>query len=457
MPTDVAATELLEMVGAPSADARLEIDGSDPVLPTRLALGEAAAAVIAAFGTLVASLWQLRGGNRQLVRVDVRHAAASLLSMAINRIDGEPLPVSERQTAGKGLYEASDGRWVQVHDGFPHLADGLSQLLECPLDRDSLTAAVSQWNSFELEDALAARGLCGSVARTPAEWRSHPQALAVGDAPVVVEKVGDAPVEEWRSAPTPLAGCRVLDLTRLLAGPLSTQLLASFGADVLKVSSPRLPSVEAFDIDTGHGKRAAHIDLDDPDGVRSLQELVSAADVFVDSYRGGSLARRGFGAEALADMRPGIVAVSVSCFGHVGPWSTRPGFEQIAQAATGLSVLHGGERSPALLPAAVTDYMTGYFAALGTVEALRRRATEGGSWAVRASLSQTGAWLARTARLVDELPAAGASFDDLIMSTHTPWGELTHLRPPLQMDETPPAWSRPPVPLGTHPPAWLSS
>ena len=187
----------------------------------------------------------------------------------------------------------------------------------------------------------------------------------------------------------PLSGVRVLDLTRVLAGPTCARTLAEHGAEVLHVRSPKLPSIEPFVIDTNPGKRSCFLDLDRREDVERMRALVRDAHVFSQGYRPGALARRGFSPEELAQMRPGIIAVSIDCYGHEGPFAGRPGWEQLAQTVTGMAHEHAGDEHPALVPAAINDYTTGYLGALGVMCALARRTTEGGSWHVRVSLART--------------------------------------------------------------------
>jgi crotonobetainyl-CoA:carnitine CoA-transferase CaiB-like acyl-CoA transferase len=249
---------------------------------------------------------------------------------------------------------------------------------------------------------------------------------------------------------------RVLDLTRVLAGPTCARTLAEHGADVLHVAAPALPTIDLFEMDTGHGKRQAYLDLNEPAAAETLRGLVRGADVFSQGFQLGSLARRGFGPEQLMQLRPGIIYVSENAFGHDGPWQGRPGWEQLAQSTTGVAVIQGGAR-PTLAPAAMNDYTTGYFAALGAITALRRRATEGGSWLVTVSLSQTSMWYERLGHDLDPL-SAGDTLEvaPFLEERDTPYGRMTHLRPPLRMSETSPHWALPTAPLGSGEPVWVS-
>ena len=246
-------------------------------------------------------------------------------------------------------------------------------------------------------------------------------------------------------------------MTRALAGPTHGRHLADLGAEVLLLTSPHLPNARDALIETSHGKRSALLDLDAPDGPVTLERLAQGADVFADSYRGGALEARGFGAESLVGMRPGIVRVSITCYGDVGDWRERRGFEPIAQAATGLSVAAGDGGVPGSLPGTVCDYLTGCLAALGTVAALRRRTRVGGSYRVGASLVQTAMWIADAGADLD--PATAAGLGDLgpwMVRHETRFGALQHLLPPFDLPATPMHWSRAAMPPGTDPPEWLA-
>jgi len=434
------------------------VTGADPVLETAFPVGEAAAAALMAGGVAAARLHRLRGGPAQTVGVDVAAAAASLLGFLLQSqpAGGAPVQLDRLNPPTTAFFQCGDGRWIHLHGGFPHLNDGILELLGCANTQEAVEAAVTGWDARQLEDALAERRLCGAVLRTYDEWADHPQGAALGAlAAVEIDRIGDAPATGWRPAARPLSDIRVLDVTRVLAGPASGRTLASYGADVLRIASPHLPFVQPFVVDTGHGKRSAFLDLRDRDQAQRFRELAGEADVFTDGYRNGSLARHGFDPESLAELRPGIVAVSISCYGEVGPWTERAGWEQLAQTTSGLAHAHSDPGSPALIPAAATDYTTGYLAAWGTMEALYRRATEGGSWRVRVSLCQTAQWLLRLGPRCD--PGEHTGFGDvrrLQTKSATPYGELRHLAPAVQMSVTPPRWEQPTVPLGHDAPEW---
>ena len=307
---------------------------------------------------------------------------------------------------------------------------------------------------------MAAAGACAGLARTPAEWDDSEQGRILAARPVVeITKIGESDPEPFGEGERPLAGIRVLDLTRVLAGPTCARTLAQYGAEAMVISSPNLPSVPYFVSDTGHGKLAAFVDLATTEGRSTLQTLIRKSDVFSQGYRQGALSRLGFGPAALALLRPGIVVAEINCYGHEGPWRSRPGWEQLGQTVTGMAIVHGGAAGPKLQPGAVTDYTTGYLAAFGSLVALNRRARYGGSYLVRVSLAQTAMWirslgLAGEDRLEEVETIRPDEIRTFSIRSETGFGPVTHLRPAVQMSATPTFWQRPVVPLGTHPPRW---
>jgi crotonobetainyl-CoA:carnitine CoA-transferase CaiB-like acyl-CoA transferase len=446
-------------------DADVEISGVDPVLPSPHHLGEGAAVARALTGIAAADLWRLRGGDGQTVSVDVAHAAASLRSyvhtVPVDEARRRPLSVGVSTERVIGIYATADGRHVQLHGSFndgPAVLEVLG--LSAPSSQEEIASAVAQRSALELEDAFIERRLCGGMVRSRAEWAEHPQGRALaGRAVVTITRIGDAPPEPLPLGDRPLSGTRVIDLTRVLAGPTVAKTLAEHGADVLHVSAPGLERGGPFEIDTGIGKRQTHVDLRDPVGTATMRRLLRDADVFSQGYRRGTIARRGFGPEDAASMRPGIVYVSENCYGPVGPWAERPGWEQLAQAATGMSHREGvaaPDGVPRLAPAAVNDYTTGFFGAYGAMVALGRRVTEGGSWHVEVSLSATSSWYQSLGDDLDADAAGRIDVEPFLDEMDTDCvGRLRFLRPAVGMSLTPPRWDLPPSDQGTHEPAWL--
>src|SRR5882762_9407624 len=308
----------LDLTGAfvaPAGDERaraVEVTGdTDARLPTPFRIGETGAAALAAVGLAVADLWALRTGRRQDVAVDARQATASLRSGHYMKMDGAP--VSTERNAVMGVYPARDGRWSYLHCNFPnHRAAALS-VLGVPEDREAVRQAVAKWDALALEEAIIAAKGAGGMVRTMEEWAKHPQAAAIASLPLMESvKIGESSPEKLPDGDRPLSGIRVLDLTRVLAGPTCARTLAEHGADVLKITGAHLPNLGYQEYDTGHGKLAAYLDLREPNDLETLRGLVREADVFSQGYRPGALGNRGLSPEALAQLRPGIVFVSLS-------------------------------------------------------------------------------------------------------------------------------------------------
>src|SRR5258705_9118350 len=238
--------------------------------------------------------------------------------------------VSTERNTVMGVYPAKNGRWSYLHCNFPnHRAAALS-VLGVPEDREAVRKAVAQWDALELEEAIIAAKGAGGMVRTMDEWAKHPQAAAIASLPLMeIVKIGETSPEKLPDGDRPLSGIRVLDLTRVLAGPTCARTLAEHGADVLKITGAHLPSLGYQELDTGHGKLSAELDLRASGDLDILRALVRKADVFSQGYRPGTLATRGLSPEELAAIRPGLVYVSLSAFGNPGPWAQRLGFSAV--------------------------------------------------------------------------------------------------------------------------------
>ena len=468
MPHEALRT-ILAVAGWPDklAAAVTFTGGTDPVLPTPFRIGVAGAATVAASGLAAAELWELRTGRRQQVAVDLRQATASLRSGHYMSLGEGKL--SAARNSIMGVYPSRDGRWSYLHCNFPNHRAAALKVLGVAEDRDAVARAVTKWDAADLEEAVIAAKGAGGMARTNEEWAKHPQATAIAALPLLeIIRIGDSAPEPLLAAKRPLSGIRVLDLTRVLAGPTCARTLAEHGADVLKITAAHLPNLGYQEWDTGHGKLSAQLDLRVPSDVETLRALVRRADVFSQGYRPGSLANRGLSPEELAALRPGLVYVSLSAFGHTGPWASRRGFDTVVQTVSGMTIrqaeaLPGKTPGPQFYPVSAIDYCTGYLMAFGAMVALTRRAREGGSWLVRISLAQVGKWIADRG----EVPAAAlndvpveftpAELEHWSMVSETPSGPLRHLKPVVQLSETQPHWARASVPLGYHPPEWPSA
>ncbi len=444
--------------GSEEALERVTIEGADPVLPSVFRVGTAAAAVTAATGLAASELWRARTGRAQTVAVAMRAAAINFRCERYLRIDdGEP-PGSWDPLAG--YYRTGDGGWIQLHTNFPHHRQGVLDLLDCEPTREAVKAAVALRRGADLEERLAERGMCVGFLRSTEHWRRHPHGEALATLPLFeIDRLGDAEEEPLANGSRPLEGVRVLDLTRVIAGPVCGRELASHGATVLRVAGPRLPSFPSLVIESGRGKLSAFVDLEDEEGRARLRALVREADVFVQGYRPGALAARGFSPQDVARLRPGIVYVSLSAYGRRGPWSERRGFDSLVQTVSGIAqagMEAAGVGRPRPLPCQALDHASGFLAAFGAMIGLGRRIAAGGSWHVRLSLAQTGRWIESLGR-IDGLDCTDPGFSDvgdLLESRESPFGKITHVKSPVGLSETPPHWRLPPVPLGTHPPEW---
>ena len=457
---------LLPIAGWPEQRAREPqvTGGKDPILPTPFRVGESSAAVLAAIGIAVSDLWESRTGRCQDVVVDTRQATASLRSGKYMQMDG--VDVSTERNTVMGVYPAKNGRWSYLHCNFPNHRAAALGVLGVPEDREAVRNAVAHWDALELEEAIIAANGAGGMVRTMEEWAQHPQAAAIASLPLIeIVKIGDSPPEKLPDGDRPLSGIRVLDLTRVLAGPTCARTLAEHGADVMKITGAHLPNIGYQEYDTGHGKLSANLDLREQKDRETLRGLVRESDVFSQGYRPGTLGNRGFSPEELAQLRPGIVYVSLSAFSHVGPWASRRGFDTVVQTVSGITnrqgeLFPGPDPGPQFYPVSAIDYLTGYLMAFGALVALERRTREGGSWLVRISLAQTGRWLVGQGQVpyndVKDVPKefTPEEIDRWSIESDTPVGRLRHLGPVVRLSETQPHWARPSVPLGYNEPVW---
>ena len=435
----------------------VDLSGADPVLPSSFAVGMAAQSSIAAAALAACELGHVRGQARQRVGVDMAHAA--LECEGFFSVDGV---TPDAWDPFSGLYACSDG-WVRVHTNFAHHRDGALDLLglsRTTARREDAERALRNWKALDFEQAAADRGLVVSALRSFAEWDAHPHAQAIAAQPLLtLERIGVAPplaLPTLRADQLPLTGIRVLDLTRIVAGPVAGRTLAAFGADVMLVNSPHLPNIGVI-AESSRGKLSCHLDLHAPEHRRAMDVLVSNADVFVQGYRPGGLEALGYGAQALAERRPGIVVVSLSAYGEQGPWSQRRGFDSLVQAATGFNLAEAeavGAAKPQALPMQILDHASGYLMAFATAAAKARQLQEGGSWHVRVSLAQTGHWLRSLGRVATGFAVSESDRQPYLDTYASGFGSLVAVRPTPQLSRTPARWSRPSVPPGTHAPGW---
>jgi crotonobetainyl-CoA:carnitine CoA-transferase CaiB-like acyl-CoA transferase len=429
------------------------------VLPSRLAATELALGSVAAAATAAAALTHARGGSLPIARVEGRRVSAAFRSDRLLRVDGRGMNGFAELSR---FWPAADG-WVRTHGNYPHHRARLLRALELPAGAgaDEVAAAMARRAARDVERALADIGGIGVAVRTPAEWRLEAPAAAVDAQPLVAWRdLGGGGGRTLDPAPTgpilPMAGVRVLDLTRVIAGPVATRTLALLGADVLRVDSPRLPEIEWQHVDTGMGKRSTLLDLDDADDAARFEALLASAHVLVTGYRPAALARFGLEPADVAARHPGLVVAALSAWGVTGEWGGRRGFDSIVQAATGIAMAESSDgTTPGALPAQALDHATGYLLAAGVMHALARQLGGAGGIAVEMSLARTAHWLldAVPGETADGLPAV----DDLLREQDTASGRLRYPLPAVQVAGGPDDWETVGGRWGSDPPDWAGT
>ena len=441
----------------------VDVPGREPVLASSFPVATALQASLGAAALAAAQVGATRGGPRQTVSVDALDAVREGAGRFV--LDGRTPEVWDKVS---GLYACGGDThpgWVRIHANFAHHRDGALRLLGLPsgsqTERAQVALALRVWQAEDFEQAAADAGLVVAAVRRFDRWDAHPQSAAVAALPVVaVDRFGDAapapPGPPLAAGQRPLQGVRVLDLTRILAGPVAGRTLAAYGADVMLVNSPHLPNIESI-AETSRGKLSVHLDLKTPAGRDTLRGLVRQADVFLQGYRPGALAALGFGPDELARLRPGIVCLSLAAYGDAGPWAGRRGFDSLVQTATGFNHAEAaafGVAEPRALPLQVLDYSAGFLLAFGAQAALLRRAQEGGCWQVRVSLARTAQWLRGLGRCSGFQAVSKPDFSDAMETTASGFGELQAVRHAARFSHTPAQWLRPSMPPGSHPPVW---
>jgi CoA-transferase family III len=466
-----------------SVDAlqRATLTGQDPVLPSSFAVGAAAQASIAAAALAATQVGLLRGMPAHTVGVDMQHAALECLTHYA--IDGRVPNIWDKYS---GIYRAQDG-WVRIHANFAHHRDGALALLGLragdATSKADVERALQAWRAEDFEQTAAERGLVVAALRTHAQWQAHAQAAATATQPLfAIEDIAVPAIFHWASgqlasqnqrwrAPVqpagltpvlPLQGLRVLDLTRILAGPICGRALAAYGADVLLVNAPHLPNIEAI-ADTSRGKRSAQLDLRTVQGKAVLRQLIADADIFVQGYRPGALQALGFGPEEAAAINPHIVYVSLSAYGDHGPWAQRRGFDSLVQTATGFNAdesaaagLNLATDAPRALPMQILDHATGYLMAFAALAALVQQKQQGGARHVRLSLARTGQWLRTLGRVDNGFSVTKPSLEPYLYTEPSGFGQLTGLAHSARLSGAQLKWALPSMPPGTHAPEWLS-
>jgi CoA-transferase family III len=412
-----------------------------------------AAAAVGLGAISIADLLDAGGFQRPAITVD-RTLASAWFAYSL-RPQGWTLPPTWDPLAGD--YETSDG-WVRLHTNAPHHRDAALRVLGCAPEPADVVHAVRKRSALDVESSVVEVGGCAAAMRSVAHWRSHPQGQALSSEPLAwVTRTEGVAERGWVPDPTrPLRGVRVLDLTRVLAGPVSTRFLAGYGASVLRIDPPGWDEAVACEVTLG--KRCARVDARLQAGREVLRQLLAQADVFVHGYRPGALEALGLGEAERDAIRPGLIDVSLDAYGWSGPWKGRRGFDSLVQMSTGIAdrgrTWSGGEK-PHPLPFQALDQATGYFMAALVVMGLKTRMTTGQGTRARCSLARTAHFLIEQGGdPVDGRPAelGGARISDEIEETS--WGPAKRLVPPAVIHGVPMRWDLPAVKLGSHPPSW---
>ncbi|MGW5048136.1 CoA transferase [Streptomyces griseoluteus] len=440
--------------------ARLVCVERPGALIARLPVQRLARACVGTCALAAAELGALRAGLGTVPRavVDDGAVVTAFHSERLLRIDGRA-PVNFAPLSR--FWRAANG-WVRTHANYPHHQQRLLGALGLPdgAGPEDVERLLLERSALDIEETVYAAGGLAVALRTPGQWAAHPQGAEVARRPLVERGPAGAPsarrlppLERELGPLLPAAGLRVLDLTRVLAGPVATRALALLGADVLRVDAPGLPELPDQHADTGFGKRSASLDL--AAGAAALNDLLASADVVVTGYRPGALDRFGLSPEALAERYPGLVVAQISAWGAYGPWGERRGFDSLVQVATGIAATEGSTVEPGALPAQALDHGSGYLLAAGILRALVERSRDGRGRLVRLALARTAHWLTDEAGR-DPRPG-GPDYegpDAWLAERDSPLGRLRYARPPVSFTGGPGDWAAAPVPPGSSPAAW---
>jgi hypothetical protein len=471
--TDIASEVWQGLGGDPGCLDRLTVTGPAHVLPSSFPVTAVATGSIAAATMAAAELWRLRGGPTAPVEVDTVHAAG-LACRSELFVELPDQHIGGIWDSIAGVYATSNG-WIRLHTNFRRHRAAALQVLDLPtepgaqVERSDVAAIVARWGAIELEEAIYRSGGCAAVLRSADQWRATPQARKLAERPRVALTPlggddGEHPVPGLPSdagPDRPLAGLRVLDLTRVIAGPVAGRFLAAYGADVLRIDGPDPEDSPALIGDMTVGKRSAVLDLHDGRERMRFDRLVADADVVLTAYRPGVMEGFGYDPAGLAKIRPGVVVGTLSAYGEVGPWGMRRGFDSLVQMVTGIA--DEGRRAvgvdkPVPLPCQLLDHASGYMLAAGVLTGLARRraAGRGGGWLVDVSLARTAGWLEGLPRdgAVDIDDQAESLPSDLAVEFDGPLGHSRHVTCPCRIDGATAAWTGPPRPLGHDQPTW---
>jgi len=469
---------ILSGIGLSAADSggKITFYGKDPIIPSRFRFGSMAAIALAAKAIAVASIWKFRSGEGQDIHVDVRKALqrfAGFFDFKWELINGRPPSFASDplnpflQYPPMTLWNKTrDGRWVMPCNYYPKLRARATTLLRCDDSVSAVQNAMLQWRAEELETAAAEAGLPFAMLRTTEEFMKELQYTEVlSREPLIrLEKIGESDPLPFKSGgETPLDGVRALGMGHVIAGSGIGRDLALFGADVLNIWQPLDWELEPFYLTSHVGTRSSILDLNEKADLEKMNQLLNDADIFYSNRRPGYQERFGLTADELCSKNPGLIHAKVTLFGETGPWSNRPGFDEVAGAVTGIFTLEGTPDNPRLTPIRIVcDYIGGWLAAVGIMSALRRRAIEGGSYRVVVSLARVTLWLLSLG-IFDKKYAqttAGSSDEHTyvppdVFTAETPLGLYQGITEQVVMSRTPGSFRTVLVPRGSSKPEWL--
>jgi crotonobetainyl-CoA:carnitine CoA-transferase CaiB-like acyl-CoA transferase len=446
------------------------IRGKDPIIASRHRFGELMAAAQAAFGMAVGELWQLRGGKPQDVTVEVKNAVHQHHGIAYMRQNGRQIGFTDYAEGGAvdspmsgEFYPTRDGKFVKIELFYPRLNAALFKVLKCAPTQRAVEAEIMKWDGEALEQAIREESGAIGMIRTADEWWAHPVGHRLAGKPIVeIEKIGESdPIPMPKGGTKPFEGIRVLDCTHVIGGPITGRTLAEFGADVLHISKPSYPDHMNWRLETDIGKRAAYCDFEDEADTQKFFELLQKADIFTCSYL--NLDSKGISPKRLATAKPGIIAHELRCFDFEGEWANFRGFDMIAVAVSGYVDSEGAVDAPIMpLQVIFADYLAAYVGSAAVAMALHRRATEGGSYQVRVSLTRMCMW-AKEIGLLDHAALSGAlPFADIVKQKDLPlqkikgpFGEITYLPTMIDMPDIKPGFLRSTQPLGSSLLEWI--
>ena len=446
-------------------------------------------------GLLISRLWEIRKLKKQNITVEIPHAYLSPSSVFLIRLNHYPIYPWDPVYPTVGLYQTKDDRHIFINGGHPKLRDRILKVLNVPNDKEIvLKTIIKNWDAIKLEEAIAEANSCAAMVRTKEEWLGHPHGKILNSSPLIkIRKISDTKAENFSNDPKrPLSGVKVLDLTSVVAAPTSARIMAEHGADVLHISAPHLSFIPPFLVETGNGKREAYLDLNDESDLGKFKELLSQADVFIEGWRPGIMAKYGLLPEEVQRIRPGIIHLTLSCYGEEGPFSQRAGWEQLGQAVSGIIASNYVEQTENLEEKGcgeagkytfghamgrkrrtisdtlhshgllVCDYTTGILGSLGVLASLIKRSSEGGGYHIHLSLSRSGMWLISKSSIashtgerlrLDQLPELYKK--QYCQSSKGPLGQLDYLSPVVRLSETNPFFAIPSSPLGSSIAEWL--